>query len=254
MFRAVIFPDDDIKERTSRWVDKCVKKFNLYVRYNVEHWNNPHAKIFYIKKRKEPKKPKEIIARRANDSIVSITESNYKNLNKNDIKDMYLLIVNGKVDDYAETGLLWSLSVFIRSIVISERVHDFQLGVEIYQQKVNLSAPKITFLGIEKYKVFSIVSKSVYRIIYKSSKKEKRAMRHQEIYKFCEHIKKSLEGLKSYNNILKHGYVTSSLSKEDEEYLQNFEEEIEERLKHHNQMRRCVNVEEGLGWGGGDRE
>nr|GEZ09354.1 zinc knuckle CX2CX4HX4C [Tanacetum cinerariifolium] len=51
---------------------------------------------------------------RSNGSIVSITEPNYKNLNKNDIEDMYLLCINRKVGDYAETGLLWSLSVFIR--------------------------------------------------------------------------------------------------------------------------------------------
>nr|GEZ09533.1 putative reverse transcriptase domain-containing protein [Tanacetum cinerariifolium] len=31
-FSAVIFPDDHIEERTSRWVDKCVKKFNPYAR------------------------------------------------------------------------------------------------------------------------------------------------------------------------------------------------------------------------------
>ncbi|GKC06333.1 retrotransposon protein, putative, ty1-copia subclass [Tanacetum coccineum] len=93
-FPAVIFPDDDIEERTSRWVEKCVNRFNPYARYNVEHWKNPHAKIFYIKKQKEPRKPKEIVARRANGSIVSITESDYKNLNKNDIEDMYLLIVH----------------------------------------------------------------------------------------------------------------------------------------------------------------
>ncbi|GJZ95393.1 hypothetical protein Tco_0667727 [Tanacetum coccineum] len=36
-FPAVIFLDDDIEERTSRWVDKCVKMFNPYARYNVEH-------------------------------------------------------------------------------------------------------------------------------------------------------------------------------------------------------------------------
>nr|GEX43605.1 retrovirus-related Pol polyprotein from transposon TNT 1-94 [Tanacetum cinerariifolium] len=45
-------------------------------------------------------------------------------------------------------------------------------------------------------------------------------------------------GLKSYNNNVKHGYVTPSLSNEDAEYLQLFEEEIEERLKHRDQMRR----------------
>ncbi|GKE98496.1 hypothetical protein Tco_0021847 [Tanacetum coccineum] len=159
-FLVVIFPDDDIKESTFRWVDKCVKKFNPYARYSVKHWKNPHANIFYIKRQKEPGKPKEevysnlknvqvikiygelrhehkfvteIIVRRENCSIVSITEPDYTNLNKNNIEDMYLLCVNGKVEDYAETGLLWSLLIFIRSIVIWERVHDFQLGVESYQ-------------------------------------------------------------------------------------------------------------------------
>ncbi|GKD00630.1 hypothetical protein Tco_1170904, partial [Tanacetum coccineum] len=132
-FPAIIFNDDDIEEQTSRWVNKCVKKFNPYARYGVEHWKNPHAKIFYIRKQKEPGKPKEeiysnskiiqvikkywelghehkfityIVARRANECIVSIIEPDYKNLNKNDIEDMYLLIMNGKVPDYAKTGLL----------------------------------------------------------------------------------------------------------------------------------------------------
>nr|GEV99727.1 hypothetical protein [Tanacetum cinerariifolium] len=110
------------------------------------------------------------------------------------------------VDDYAKTGLLWSLLVFIRSTVIWERVYDFQL---------------------------------VYGIIYKNNKKEKRVMRHQQIHKFCEvTLKRVLEGLKSYNNDVKYGYVTSNLSKEDVEYLKLFEEETKERLKHRDQMRR----------------
>ncbi|GJV74200.1 hypothetical protein Tco_1494195 [Tanacetum coccineum] len=131
--------------------------------------NQVHQHQTYWEQGHEHKFITEVIARRENGSIVSITESNYKNLNNNDIEDLYLLIVNGKVDDYAETELLWSLSVFIRSI--------------------------------EKYKIV-------------------------------------LEGLKSYNNNVKHGYLTPSLSKEDVEYLQLFEEEIKERLKHRDQMRR----------------
>ncbi|GKB96269.1 hypothetical protein Tco_0982406 [Tanacetum coccineum] len=134
---------------------------------------------------------------------------------------------NLKIDDYAETGLLWALLVFIRSTVIWERVRDFQLGVESYQQKVNLTAPTITFPGIEKKKMFSIVTKPIYGIIYKNNKKEKRVMGHQKIHKFCDAtLKRVLKGLKSYNNDVKHGYVTPSLSKEDAEYLQLFEEEI----------------------------
>ncbi|GJV58070.1 hypothetical protein Tco_0581945 [Tanacetum coccineum] len=127
---------------------------------------------------------------------------------------------SSNVGDYAETGLLWSLSVFIRSTVIWERVHNFQLGVESYQQKVNLTAPTITFPGIEKHTMFSIVFEPVYGIIYKNIKKEKRVMRHQEIHKFCDvTLKRVLEGLKSYNNDVKHGYVTPSVSNEDVEYL-----------------------------------
>ncbi|GJW32704.1 hypothetical protein Tco_0052736 [Tanacetum coccineum] len=265
-FPAIIFNDDDIEERTSRWVNKCVKKFNPYARYGVEHWKNPHAKIFYIKKQKEPGKPKEeiysnskiiqviktywelghehkfiteIVARRANECIVSITEPDYKNLNKNDIEDMYLLIMNGMVPDYAETGLLWSLSVFIRSLLIWERVHDFQLGIESYQQKVNLTTPTIFFPGVEKHKMFSIIYEPVHGIIYKNSKKEKRVMRHSEIHKFCDAtLNRVLEGLKSYNNDVKYGYVQRELTNDEVEYLKLFEEEIEERLKYRNQMRR----------------
>ncbi|GJV34916.1 integrase, catalytic region, zinc finger, CCHC-type containing protein [Tanacetum coccineum] len=179
-FPAVIFPDNDIEERMFIWVDKCVRRFNPYARYGI-------------------------VARRANRSIVSITELDYKNLNKNDIEDMYVLIVNHKVDDYAETGLFWSLLVFM-STVIWGRVHDFQL---------------------------------VYGIIFENSKKEKRVMRHQEVHKFCDAtLKRVLERVKSYKNDVKYGYVTHNLIKEDVEYLQLFAEEIEEQLKYHDQMRR----------------
>ncbi|GKC42007.1 hypothetical protein Tco_1059729, partial [Tanacetum coccineum] len=223
-----------------RWVNKCVKKFNPYARYGVEHWKNPHAKIFYIKKQKEPGNPKEevysnskiiqviktyweldhehkfiieIVARRANECIVSITEPDYKNLNKNDIEGI--------------------------SSVIWERVHDFQLGIESYQQKVNLTAPIISFPGVEKHKMFSIIYEPVHGIIYKNSKKEKRVMRHSKIHKFCDAtLNKVLEGLKSYNNDVKYGYVQRELMNDEVEYLKLFEEEIEVRLKYRNQMRR----------------
>ncbi|GJS48722.1 hypothetical protein Tco_0598843 [Tanacetum coccineum] len=186
-------------------VDKYVKKFNPYARYSIEHLKNPHAKFFYIKRQKEPGKPKEkvysnsktvqvikiygelghehkfvieIIARRANCSIVPITEPNYKNLNKNDIEDMYLLCINDEVGDYAKTRLVWSLSVFIKSTVIWERVHDFQLGVESYQQKVNLTAPHqhSTFPGHDKEKecFLHLLETNKWQLITRTTRKKKR--------------------------------------------------------------------------------
>ncbi|GJT60036.1 hypothetical protein Tco_1003569 [Tanacetum coccineum] len=211
-FPAIVFNDDDIEERTSRWVNKCIKKFNPYARYGVENWKNPHAKIFYIRRQKEPGRPKEEIY--SNSKIV-------------------------QVHDYANIELLWSLSVFIRSSVIWERVHDFQLGIESYQQKINLTAPTITFPGIEEYDVFSIVYEPVHGIIYTNSKKEKRVMRPSEIHKFCDAtLRRTLEGLKSYNNDVKYGYVQKELTNDEVEFLKLFEEEIEVRLNYRDQMRR----------------
>ncbi|GJZ27728.1 hypothetical protein Tco_0572375 [Tanacetum coccineum] len=152
---------------------------------------------------------------------------------------MYLLIMNGKDPDYAETWLLWSLLVFIISSVIWEKVHDFQLRIESYQQKVNLTAPTISFLGVEKHKIFSIIYEPVHGIIYKNTKTEKRVMRHSEIHKLCDAtLNRVLEGLKSYNNDVKYGYVQRELTNDEVEYLKLFEEEIEVRLKYRNQMRR----------------
>ncbi|GJU76352.1 hypothetical protein Tco_1273422, partial [Tanacetum coccineum] len=199
-FPVVIFNDDDIEERTSRWVNKKQKepgkpKEEVYSNSKIiqdvkTYWELGHEHKFII----------EIIARRANKYLVSITKPNYKNLNKNDIEDIYLLIMNGKV---------------------------------------NLTAPTVTFPGIEDHEMFSIIYEPVHGIIYKNSKKEKRVMRHSEIHKFCDAtLNRVLEGLKSYNNDVKYGYVQKDLTKDETEYLKLFEEEIEERLKHRRQMRR----------------
>ncbi|GJS09283.1 hypothetical protein Tco_0366079 [Tanacetum coccineum] len=72
-FPSVIFNDDNIEERTSRWVNKYVRKFNPYARYGVEHWKNPHAKIFYIRKQKEPGKPKEEVY--SNSKIIQVVKT-----------------------------------------------------------------------------------------------------------------------------------------------------------------------------------
>ncbi|GJX85234.1 hypothetical protein Tco_0336008 [Tanacetum coccineum] len=167
-FPAVIFNDDDLKNELPDGKQKEPGKPKVEVYSNSKiiqvvktYWELGHEHKFITK----------IVARRANKYLVSITEPDYKNLNKNDIEDIYLLIMNGK--------------------------------------KVNLTAPTMTFLGIEDHEMFSIIYELVHGIIYKNSKKEKRVMRHLEIHKFCD---------ATLNRVL--------------------EEEIEKRLKHRRQMRR----------------
>ncbi|GJU95008.1 hypothetical protein Tco_1319764 [Tanacetum coccineum] len=87
--------------------------------------------------------------------------------------------------------------------------------------------------------MLSIIYEPMHGMIYKNSKKEKRLMRHSEIHKFCDAtLIRVLEGLKSYNNDVKYGYVQRELTNDEVEYLKLFEEEIEVRLKYRNQMRR----------------
>ncbi|GJT10095.1 retrovirus-related pol polyprotein from transposon TNT 1-94 [Tanacetum coccineum] len=180
-FPAIIFNDDDIEERTSIWVNKVCKKLH------------PYADMVLI----------------LEESSCDISHKETRRALEKPNKEIYSNSKIIQVPDYADTGLLWSLSVFIRSSVIWERVHDFQLGIENYQQKVNLTAPTMTFLGIEDHEMFSIIYEPVHGIIYKNSKKEKR-----------------------------YGYVQKDLTKDETKYLKLFEEEIEERLKHRRQMRR----------------
>ncbi|GKE05684.1 hypothetical protein Tco_1397702, partial [Tanacetum coccineum] len=60
-FSVVPFPDDDMEERTSRWVDKHLKKFNVYARYSVEHWKNIWAKQDHIRRQKQLRNnPREV--------------------------------------------------------------------------------------------------------------------------------------------------------------------------------------------------
>ncbi|GJW60130.1 putative reverse transcriptase domain-containing protein [Tanacetum coccineum] len=90
-------------------------------------------------------------------------------------------------------------------------------------------------LRVEKHKMFSIIYEPMHGIIYKNSKKKKRVMRHSEIHKFCDAtLIRVLEGLKSYNNDVKYGYVQRELTNDKVEYLKLFEEEIEVRLKYRN--------------------
>ncbi|GKB36011.1 hypothetical protein Tco_0880953, partial [Tanacetum coccineum] len=119
-----------------------------------------------------------------------------------------------------------------------ERVHDIQLGMESYQQKVNLPAPTITFLSIEKEELFTITSEPVVSMIYENNKKEKRVMIHKEIHKFCDAtLKRVLKGLEKYNKDVKYGYADPSPNDADAKYLQFYKEDIRECIKHRDHMR-----------------
>ncbi|GJV17687.1 hypothetical protein Tco_1363010 [Tanacetum coccineum] len=114
----------------------------------------------------------EVCVKRFDDKSYLFLESDFKYLNKNDIKDMYYICMRRR-NDPQYTALIKVLLVFIRSCVIWEMVHDFQLGIESYQIKVNLTAPTITFPGIETLLLYSIIADPFVGIIYENKKGKK---------------------------------------------------------------------------------
>ncbi|GJX18862.1 hypothetical protein Tco_0221539 [Tanacetum coccineum] len=148
----------------------------------------------------------QIIVMRENDKLDSFSEADFKYLNKNDIEDLYYLCRNKKVN-YHETKLMNSLVTFIRSRVIWERVHDFQLGIKSYQIKVNLTAPTLTF--------------------------------PVEIVKFCDAtLEKVLKEVKLKIFQSEPWKKSPLLGELDRDIMRAFEREIAKRLSHREHMRR----------------
>ncbi|GJV29079.1 hypothetical protein Tco_1385527 [Tanacetum coccineum] len=174
----------------------------------------------------------QILVMRANDKSDSFSEADFKYLNKNDIEDLYYLCRSKEIDN-RKIKLMNSLITFIRSCVIWERFHDFQLGIESYQMKVNLIAPTLTFPGIEEHAPYSIVDEPQMGLIYLNRKDEKRVMYLEEIVKFCDAtLEKVLKGVKIgmfESQFLKKPPLLGDL---DQDIIKAYEREISKRLSH----------------------
>ncbi|GJT79185.1 hypothetical protein Tco_1053527, partial [Tanacetum coccineum] len=144
------FLEVDLKEKMNHsWHKRVYKQNQRRVRNNPEEYFSNHRITEVVRITTDQPHGldfmEQIIVMRENDKSDSFSEADFKYLNKNDIEDLYYLCRNKKVN-YRETKLMNSLITFIRSRVIWERVHDFQLGIESYQIKVNLTTPILTFL------------------------------------------------------------------------------------------------------------
>ncbi|GKA11781.1 hypothetical protein Tco_0691327 [Tanacetum coccineum] len=126
-----------------------------------------------------------------------------------------------------------------RSCVIWERVHDFQLGIESYQIKVNLTTPTITFPGIETLPMYSVIADPFVGIVYENNKKERMDMHIDELQKFSyDTLKRVVKKISAINVQARHKFKDPPLNEKDKELMVVFEEEIEELLKYRKQLRR----------------
>ncbi|GJV54902.1 hypothetical protein Tco_1455907 [Tanacetum coccineum] len=130
----------------------------------------------------------EIIVQRQEDQLYRFREGDFKRLCYQDIKDMLLLLVQGKLTNLnldERFALNVALRLYTRCIVIQERVEYLQLAVESYQKKINLSRPDSYRSDLKK-----ITPNTTYHIIqgiiYLDDMDINRLMRTDKLHKFSD--------------------------------------------------------------------
>ncbi|GJX00418.1 hypothetical protein Tco_0184331 [Tanacetum coccineum] len=129
-----------------------------------------------------------ITVRRNDDKLYTFKEGDYNRLRLQDIEDMLLLLVQGKltnlnVEERLALGV--SLRMFTRSVVLRRRVEDLQLGVESYQKKLNLTRPD-TYRSDLKRKTPYTAYSNPKGFIYQNKDKKNKLMRIDELHKFSD--------------------------------------------------------------------
>nr|GEV54789.1 hypothetical protein [Tanacetum cinerariifolium] len=130
--------------------------------------------------------PHWISVRRDDDKIYKFKEDDFKRLSLQDIEDMLLLLVHGKLSNLTveeRFAFNVSLRMFKRSIVIQRRVEDLQLGVESYQKRLNLTKPDMYRSDLKHQEAYTAYS-NPRGFIYENKDKKNRLMRIDELYKF----------------------------------------------------------------------
>ncbi|GJR59594.1 retrovirus-related pol polyprotein from transposon TNT 1-94 [Tanacetum coccineum] len=95
---------------------------------------------------------KTIVLCRADLNEYIIAERDFKYLYPSDFEDLYLLNLQGHLNHLPPQDkkiLSTAVNLWIRNLVIRQRVEDFQLGIESYQTQLNLTKPRWDATGFE---------------------------------------------------------------------------------------------------------
>nr|GEU76061.1 hypothetical protein [Tanacetum cinerariifolium] len=199
---------EDLVPRTM-WIQEPIG-YDKHVLWGISHWgrkpqqfygfavNRESARDVYSKRRiiavtelkivewHNYKHLDWIMVRRDDDKLYKFKEGDFKRLRIQDIEDMLLLLVQGKLTNLiVEERFAFnvSLRMFTRSIVIKRRVEDLQLGVESYKKKLNLTKLG-TYCSDLKCKEAYIAYSNPRGCIYQNKDKQNRLMRIDELHKF----------------------------------------------------------------------
>ncbi|GJZ00325.1 hypothetical protein Tco_0517754 [Tanacetum coccineum] len=143
----------------------------------------------------------EIIVRRKDDQLYKFREGDFKRLRRQDIEDMLLLLVQGKLTNLnldERYALNVALRMYTRCIIIQECVEDLQLGVKSYQKKINLSRTDSYRSDLRKMTPYTAYP-DIQGIIYQDDMDKNHLMRTEELHKFSDgtlnHVRTALNDI-----------------------------------------------------------
>nr|GEX10788.1 retrovirus-related Pol polyprotein from transposon TNT 1-94 [Tanacetum cinerariifolium] len=193
------------------WIEEPIGYDNNTL-WGVSHWgrkrqqfygfavNRESARDVYIKRRiiaitklkivewHNYKHLDSITVRRDDDKLYKFKEGDFKRLRIQDIEDILLLLVQGKLTNLTvkeRFAFNVSIRMFTRSIMIQRRVEDLQLGVESYLTKINLTKPDSYRSDLKRKEAYTAYS-NPWGFIYQNKDKKNRLIRIDELHKFSD--------------------------------------------------------------------
>nr|GEU68933.1 hypothetical protein [Tanacetum cinerariifolium] len=190
---------EDLVPRTM-WIQEPID-YDKHAFWGVSHWGRKRQQFYGFVVNRES--ARDVYSKRR---IIAVTElkivewhsykhldwitvrRNFKRLRIQDIEDMLLLLVQGKLTNLTveeHFAFNVSLQMFTRSIVIQRRVEDLQLSVESYQKKLNLTKLDTYRSDLKRKGAYTAYS-NPRGFIYQNKDKQNRLMWIDELYKFSD--------------------------------------------------------------------
>ncbi|GJT58214.1 hypothetical protein Tco_0993268 [Tanacetum coccineum] len=182
---------------------------------------------------------KTIILCRADLNEYIIAERDFKYLYPSDFEDLYLLNLQGHLNHLPpqyKKILSTAVNLWIRNLVIRQRVEDFQLGIESYQTQLNLTKPRWDATGFEFKHDFTVID-SPRAVTFRDKYGVQMIMRFNEIHKFSDGTLQQIDEALDYRvkefkvNRMNPGLNTRFWTRKDVERSKEFMFAIQKRLK-----------------------
>nr|GEZ10317.1 hypothetical protein [Tanacetum cinerariifolium] len=122
------------------WIQEPIG-YDKHALWGISHWGHKRQQFYGFAVNL---KSARAVYSKEDDKLYKFKEGDFKRLRIQDIENMLLLFVEGKLTNLTveeRFAFNVSLQMFTKSIVIQRRVEDIQLGVESYQKKLNLTKP-----------------------------------------------------------------------------------------------------------------